>query len=180
MRVLFHGAAGEVTGSMHLVEAAGKRVLLDCGLCQGSAEMEASNADPFPFEVASIDALVVSHAHIDHIGRVPLLVKRGFRGPIFAQRATAELMPIMLLDSASLAESDAERFNRRRAHGEPERQPLYTKDDVADSLTRGSSMGAASRLVMASATAIRPEAGASSAASGVRSPILMASPAKPL
>ena len=121
MRVLFHGAAGEVTGSMHLVEAAGKRVLLDCGLCQGSAEMEASNADPFPFEVASIDALVISHAHIDHIGRVPLLVKRGFRGPIFAQQATTELMPIMLLDSASLAESDAERFNRRRAHGEPER-----------------------------------------------------------
>ena len=136
MRVLFHGAAGEVTGSMHLVEAAGKRVLLDCGLCQGSAEMEASNADPFPFEVASIDALVVSHAHIDHIGRVPLLVKRGFRGPIFAQQATAELMPIMLLDSASLAESDAERFNRRRGHGEPERQPLYTKDDVADAMAR--------------------------------------------
>ena len=77
MRVLFHGAAGEVTGSMHLVEAAGKRVLLDCGLCQGSAEMEASNADPFPFDVASIDALVISHAHINHIGRAPLLVKRG-------------------------------------------------------------------------------------------------------
>ena len=136
MRVHFHGAAGEVTGSMHLVEAAGKRVLLDCGLCQGSAEMEASNADPFPFEVGSIDALVISHAHIDHIGRVPLLVKRGFRGPIWAQQATAELMSIMLLDSASLAESDAERFNRRRTHGEPERQPLYTKDDVADAMAQ--------------------------------------------
>ena len=134
MRVHFHGAAGEVTGSMHLVEAAGRRILLDCGMCQGSAEMEASNADPFPFDVASIDALIVSHAHIDHIGRVPLLVKRGFRGPIFAQRATAELMPIMLLDSASLAEGDAERFNRRRAHGEPGMQPLYTRDDVADAI----------------------------------------------
>ena len=100
MRVHFHGAAGEVTGSMHLLEAAGKRILLDCGMCQGSAEMEASNADPFPFDVESIDALVVSHAHIDHVGRVPLLVKRGFRGPIFAQRASAELMPIMLMDSA--------------------------------------------------------------------------------
>ena len=136
MRVHFQGAAGEVTGSLHLVEAAGKRVLLDCGLCQGSAEMEASNADPFPFDVAGIDALVVSHAHIDHIGRVPLLVKRGFRGPIYAQRATADLMPIMLLDSASLAEADAERFNRRRAHGEPEMQPLYTRDDVADATRR--------------------------------------------
>ena len=134
MRVHFHGAAGEVTGSMHLVEAAGRRILLDCGMCQGSAEMEASNADPFPFDVASLDALVLSHAHIDHVGRVPLLVKRGFRGPIFAQEATADLMPIMLMDSASLAESDAERFNRRRAHGEAEMQPLYTRDDVADAM----------------------------------------------
>ena len=134
MRVHFHGAAGEVTGSLHLLEAAGKRILLDCGMCQGSAEMEASNADPFPFDVESIDALVVSHAHIDHVGRVLLLVKRGFRGPIFAQRASAELMPIMLMDSASLAESDAERFNRRRKHGEREMQPLYTREDVADAV----------------------------------------------
>ena len=134
MRVHFHGAAGEVTGSLHLLEAAGKRILLDCGMCQGSAEMEASNADPFPFDVESIDALVVSHAHIDHVGRVPLLVKRGFRGPIFAQRASAELMPIMLMDSASLGESDAERFNRRRKHGEREMQPLYTREDVADAV----------------------------------------------
>lgn len=136
MRVHFHGAAGEVTGSMHLVEAAGKRVLLDCGMCQGSAEMEARNADPFPFDVASLDALVISHAHIDHIGRIPLLVKRGFRGPIIAQRATADLMPIMLLDSAALAESDAERFNRKRAHGEAEMQPLYTRDDVAEAMAQ--------------------------------------------
>jgi metallo-beta-lactamase family protein len=130
MRVHFHGAAGEVTGSLHLVEAAGKRILLDCGMCQGSREMEASNADPFPFDIASIDALVLSHAHIDHIGRVPLLVKRGYRGPIFAQRATADLMPIMLLDAASLAENDADRANRDRRHGEPEVVPLYTRGDV--------------------------------------------------
>ena len=130
MRVHFHGAAGEVTGSMHLVEAAGKRVLLDCGMCQGSPEMEASNADPFPFEVASIDAVVLSHAHIDHIGRVPLLVKRGYRGPIFTQQATADLLPIMLLDSASIAESDAERYNRKRRAGERELVPLYSRDSV--------------------------------------------------
>ena len=134
MRIHFHGAAGQVTGSMHLVECAGKRVLLDCGMQQGSREMEAANADDFPFEPASIDALVVSHAHIDHIGRIPQLVARGFSGPIFAQEATAELMPIMLLDAASLAESDAERFNRRRAHGEAQKQPLYTKEDVADAI----------------------------------------------
>ena len=141
MRVQFHGAAGEVTGSLHLVEAAGKpgsikRVLLDCGMSQGSREQEASNVDPFPFDPASIDALVISHAHIDHIGRLPLLVKRGFRGTIWAQKATAELMPIMLMDSASLAESDAERFNRKRAHGEPEQLPLYTKDDVSAAIAQ--------------------------------------------
>ena len=136
MRVHFHGAAGEVTGSLHEVEALGKRVLLDCGLSQGSPEAEARNADPFPFEVSTLDALVISHAHIDHIGRVPLLVKRGFRGPIYAQAATAELMPIMLLDSASLAESDAERANRRRRNGEPEVLPLYTREDVQSAMAQ--------------------------------------------
>jgi metallo-beta-lactamase family protein len=136
MRVHFHGAAGMVTGSMHLVEAAGKRVLLDCGMIQGSREAEALNLADFPFDPATLDALVISHAHIDHIGRVPLLVKRGYKGPIHAQAATADLMPIMLLDSASLAESDAERDNRHRKPGEPESVPLYTTDDVHDTLRR--------------------------------------------
>ena len=134
MRVQFHGAAGEVTGSMHLVEtgegADRRRVLLDCGLLQGSPETELGNFRPFPFDPAALDAVVVSHAHIDHIGRLPLLVKRGYRGPIYAQQATAELMPIMLLDSASLQEGEAERRNRRRSHKEPEVMPLYTREDV--------------------------------------------------
>src|SRR4249919_237093 len=106
MRVVFHGAAGRVTGSMHLVEAAGKRVLLDCGMIQGSAEEERLNAAPFPFDPATLDAVVVSHAHIDHTGRLPLLVARGFKGTIFTQEATADLLPIMLLDAASLQASD--------------------------------------------------------------------------
>ncbi|MEO5560022.1 MAG: MBL fold metallo-hydrolase, partial [Dokdonella sp.] len=127
-----HGAAGgEVTGSSHLLEAAGKRILLDCGMIQGSREAEARNLEPFTFEPATIDALVVSHAHIDHIGRVPLLVKRGFKGPIYAQAATCDLMPIMLLDAASLAEHAAAFANRDRAQDVPEVQPLYTRDDVA-------------------------------------------------
>ena len=130
MRVRFHGAAGEVTGSMHEVEVAGRRVLLDCGMIQGSREAEARNVADFPFEPSAIDALVISHAHIDHIGRVPRLVKRGFAGPIFAQRATADLMPVMLLDAASLAENDAERANRHRDPGDPEVVPLYGRDDV--------------------------------------------------
>jgi metallo-beta-lactamase family protein len=134
MRIHFHGAAGQVTGSMHLVECAGKRVLLDCGMQQGSREMEAANAQPFPFDPASIDAVVVSHAHIDHIGRIPQLVARGFRGPIFAQEATAGLMPIMLLDAASLAGNDADRANRNRKRGQPEAMPLFTRDDVEDAM----------------------------------------------
>ena len=121
MQVEFHGAAGEVTGSMHLVHAAGRRVLLDCGLLQGRRELEARNADPFPFEPASLDALVLSHAHIDHIGRVPLLVARGFDGPIWLHGATADLLPVMLEDAASLAESEAQRANR---HRDPEQPPM--------------------------------------------------------
>ncbi|WP_454829885.1 MBL fold metallo-hydrolase RNA specificity domain-containing protein [Pseudoxanthomonas wuyuanensis] len=130
MEVEFHGAAGEVTGSMHLVTAAGRRILLDCGMIQGSRDQERRNFDDFPFAPESLDALVLSHAHIDHIGRVPLLVKRGFRGPIFIQRAGADLMPVMLKDSASLAESDADRANRRRRAGEPVAVPLYAIEDV--------------------------------------------------
>lgn len=136
MRVHFHGAAGEVTGSLHEVEAAGHRLLLDCGMIQGSPEAERRNLDPFAFDVAGLDALVISHAHIDHIGRVPLLIKRGFRGPIFAQAATADLMRIMLLDSASIAESEAERGNRKRRDGEPELTPLYTREDVEATMQR--------------------------------------------
>ena len=134
MRVRFHGAAGEVTGSMHEVEVAGRRVLLDCGMIQGDRHAEVRNLDAFPFDPSRLDALILSHAHIDHIGRVPLLVKRGFAGPIFAQRATMDLMPIMLLDAASLAENDAERANRRRANGVPEIVPLYLREDVVDAV----------------------------------------------
>ncbi len=136
MRVSFHGAAGEVTGSMHQVEAAGKRLVIDCGMIQGSPEAEARNAEPFPFQPSTLDALIVSHAHIDHIGRIPLLVKRGFSGPIYAQNATADLMSIMLLDAAGIAEGEAMRANRGRSHGQPEAVPLYTKDDVRAAMQR--------------------------------------------
>ncbi len=134
MRVRFHGAAGEVTGSMYLVEAAGKRILLDCGMIQGGREVELRNFERFPFDPAELDALVVSHAHIDHIGRIPRLVWQGFKGPIFIQRAGADLRPVMLLDAASLAETDAARTNRQRRAGEPEAMPLFTREDVRDVL----------------------------------------------
>ncbi|MCA0198056.1 MAG: MBL fold metallo-hydrolase [Proteobacteria bacterium] len=131
MQVEFHGAAGEVTGSMHLVEAAGRRILLDCGMLQGGRALEARNFDPFPFDPAALDALVLSHAHIDHIGRVPRLVAQGYRGPVFLQRASADLLPVMLDDAASLAESDAARANRHRDQEPPQHPPLFTREDVA-------------------------------------------------
>ena len=140
MKVIFHGAAGEVTGSCHEVEAAGHRVLLDCGLIQGGRADEARNREEFGFDASAIDAVVLSHAHIDHCGRLPLLVKRGFRGPIWTQRATADLLKVMLEDSAKLAEADAERARRRIKEGrggrdeEFEVEPLYTLEDVAKTL----------------------------------------------
>ena len=131
MELEFFGAAGEVTGSCHIVRCAGYQVLLDCGMIQGSRESEARNAEPFPFDPRKIDAVVLSHAHIDHSGRLPLLVQRGFSGPIYAQNATAELCEILLRDSASLAQRDADWQNRKlESQGKPPVQPLYTVDDA--------------------------------------------------
>ncbi len=130
MRVRFHGAAGEVTGSCHEVEAAGHRLLLDCGLIQGSADDEHRNFEPFPFAVEGLHAVVLSHAHIDHCGRLPVLVARGFQGPIWTQAATADLLRIMLEDAASLAEMDAERDNNHRRDGHARHRPLFTRGDV--------------------------------------------------
>ncbi len=130
MKVMFHGAAGEVTGSCHEVEAAGHRLLLDCGMIQGSEQDEARNAEPFAFDIAGIDAVVLSHAHIDHCGRLPVLVRRGYRGPIYTQAATADLLRIMLEDAAALARMDADRDNRHRRDGRADHAPLFDVDDV--------------------------------------------------
>jgi metallo-beta-lactamase family protein len=123
MKLEFFGAAAEVTGSCHILHVGGRRVLLDCGLIQGSRRDEARNRDPFPFDAAAIDAVVLSHAHLDHCGRLPLLVKRGFRGPIHAQEATCELTAILLADAAHLAERDAEYQSRKTGRNV---KPLYT------------------------------------------------------
>lgn len=109
----FFGAAGEVTGSCHILTVGNHRVLLDCGLIQGSRKDELRNHEPFPFEAGDIDAVVLSHAHLDHCGRLPLLVKRGFRGPVFAQEASCELAAILLADAARLEERDAEYLSRK-------------------------------------------------------------------
>jgi metallo-beta-lactamase family protein len=132
MRVTFLGAAGEVTGSCHLVETGRYRILLDCGLYQGGREEYRRNAAAFEFEPHRIDAVVLTHAHIDHCGRLPLLVRRGFEGPIHAHPATCELAAVMLEDSLRLALADVERRNRRRARqGLAPLAPLYGPEDVA-------------------------------------------------
>jgi metallo-beta-lactamase family protein len=132
MHLQFFGAAGEVTGSCHILEVGGRRVLLDCGLVQGGVAHGERNRAPFPFDAAAIDAVVLSHAHIDHSGRLPLLHKRGFRGPVHATKASSELARILLLDCAAMAEHDAEREERkrRRSDGGHPIEPLFTTSDA--------------------------------------------------
>lgn len=127
----FLGAAGEVTGSCYLLRVAGRQVLVDCGLIQGRAVDEARNRAPFPFDPAEIDAVILSHAHLDHSGRLPLLVKRGFKGPIYAHEATRDLCRIMLQDAAYINEKETEWENKkRRRKGLTLHEPLYGSADA--------------------------------------------------
>src|SRR3712207_3166077 len=109
----FLGAAGTVTGSQFLVSTAQNRLLVDCGMFQGAPEDVARNRIPFEFDVPTLDAVLLTHAHLDHCGRIPALVKAGFRGPIYATSGTAELAAIVVRDSARLQEEAAERYRRR-------------------------------------------------------------------
>lgn len=131
IRVQSFGGVGEVTGSCHLIEVDGKRLLLDCGLIQGPRQEEMRNFAPFPFNPVEIDAVVLSHAHIDHSGRLPLLIKDGFRGRVHTHEASIDLCQIMLKDSGFLNEKDAEIENRKRARkGLAPVEPLYTAEDA--------------------------------------------------
>ncbi len=136
MKLSFHGADRGVTGSCHLVECAGKRVLIDCGLFQGGRELDEENAGPFGFDAAAIDYLLLTHAHLDHCGRIPLLVKRGFRGEIVTTAATRELARLVMLDSAHLQEEEARRHARHqgRGGGKGSATPLYATLDAMNSL----------------------------------------------
>ncbi|MBT8098060.1 MAG: MBL fold metallo-hydrolase [Woeseia sp.] len=134
MELQFLGATGEVTGSMYLLRMPQHTVLLECGLVQGGRKTERRNADPFEFDVADIDAVIISHAHIDHSGRIPLLVKRGYKGPIIAQNATRDLCRIMLPDSGYLNEKQAEWENKHRKGDESPAEALYTRADAVESL----------------------------------------------
>lgn len=130
LAITFHGAAQTVTGSRFLVEHRGRRLLVDCGVFQGLKELRQRNWRPFPVDPASIDAVVLTHAHIDHSGYLPALVRDGFRGDIWCTPATAELARILLLDSAHLHEEDARMANRRRSSRHEPALPLYTTADA--------------------------------------------------
>jgi metallo-beta-lactamase family protein len=134
LRVTFHGAAGTVTGSMHLVELGRRRLLLDCGLFQGHRAEAYQRNRHFPFAPSDIDAVVLSHAHIDHCGNLPSLVRQGFRGAIYCTPATRDLIAVMLADSAGIQAEDATYLNRKRRPDEPKIEPLYTLREVQRTL----------------------------------------------
>jgi metallo-beta-lactamase family protein len=137
MEIEFYGATSGVTGSCHILRANGHLILLDCGLIQGPREVEQKNREPFPFAPQEISAVVLSHGHIDHSGRIPLLVKQGYDGPIYAHNATCDLCRILLKDSASLQQRDAEYENKwRKRKGKPLVEPLYSVADVDEALSR--------------------------------------------
>ena len=132
MKLTFFGAARAVTGSCHCVECGGKKILVDCGLQQGRDERDNQELD---FAAGYIDAVVVTHAHIDHSGRIPLLVKQGFTGNIYCTRLTGQLLSIMLRDSAHIQESDAQWQNQKgKRAGRDAVEPLYTVADAEAAL----------------------------------------------
>ena len=139
MKLSFHGADQDVTGSCHLVEVAGRKILIDCGMMQGSRELDEDNAAAFGFDPKSIDLVLLTHAHLDHCGRLPLLVKQGFRGEIVTTAATRDLARLVILDAAHLQEEEAQQHARtasRHQGGTRPAQPLYGLVDAMNCLGR--------------------------------------------
>lgn len=136
MKIQFFGAAQTVTGSMHLLHINGKKILLDCGLFQGKRSEANERNRNFPFDPETIDAVILSHAHIDHSGNLPTLVRNGFKGTIYSTSATRDLCSAMLMDSSFIQEKDAEYLNKKaRKNGEKRQvEPLYTPQDVLETL----------------------------------------------
>jgi metallo-beta-lactamase family protein len=143
-QLTFLGAAGTVTGSKYLLEAAGRRILVDCGLFQGYKQLRLRNWAPLPVDPGSIDAVLLTHAHLDHSGYLPLLVKNGFKGRIYCTKPTADLTAILLIDSGQLQERDAEFANRHGFSKHAPALPLYTEADAEKALRhfRGTALGA--------------------------------------
>ncbi|MDO4393135.1 MAG: MBL fold metallo-hydrolase [Bacillota bacterium] len=135
MKIQFCGASDGVTGSCHLIKTEKHQILLDCGQFQGGKAEELKNFEDFPFDPAEIDCMILSHAHIDHCGRIPLLINRGFKGEIYCTDATADLLEVMLKDSGYIHEKEAEWKNKKNQRaGKPLVEPLYTFNDAVDAL----------------------------------------------
>lgn len=134
MKLTFLGAAGTVTGSKYLLEIENKKILIDCGLFQGIRELRRRNWRPLPFKPENLDFVILTHAHIDHSGYLPLLVKNGFKGPIYSTQATAELCSILLPDSGYLQEEEAKRANKYGYTRHHPARPLYTRDEALQTL----------------------------------------------
>lgn len=135
MKLTFYGAVGQVTGSNHLIEIDGYKILVDCGLFQGSSSEKRMNFEELPYDPGQIDMLILTHAHIDHSGRIPLLFKKGFKGEVICTRATKGLCEIMLPDSAHIQEYETEYKNRKRKRaGKKPLEPLYNKQDAQKAL----------------------------------------------
>jgi metallo-beta-lactamase family protein len=128
--VQFFGAAGTVTGSKHLLEYNGLKILVDCGLFQGTKELRKRNWETLPFDASSLDGVLLTHGHLDHVGYLPLLVKQGFSGPIYATHPTMDIARLILFDSARIQEEDAERANKGGYSKHHPAKPLYTTTDV--------------------------------------------------
>ncbi|HRA78838.1 MAG TPA: MBL fold metallo-hydrolase, partial [Burkholderiaceae bacterium] len=136
MKLTFAGAADTVTGSRYLLDSGGRQILLDCGLFQGFKKLRERNWAPFPLPPRDIDRVVLSHAHLDHSGYLPALVRDGFRGQVIATEATRELCEILLRDSARLQEEEAEFANRHGYSKHEPALPLYTSEDADRALSR--------------------------------------------
>lgn len=136
MKMTFLGAAGEVTGSQHLIETSHRRILLDCGMFQGPRAESRRKNEVFHCDPAKLDAVVLSHAHIDHCGLLPRLYNQGFRGPVFCTDATADIAEIMLIDSAKIQREDAKYLSRKLKQPHPPIEPLYTEEDVTAIIRR--------------------------------------------
>jgi metallo-beta-lactamase family protein len=142
LRITFCGAAQEVTGSMYLIEINGRRILMECGMYQGRRAVAYDRNLNFPFDPKTVDALVLSHAHIDHSGNIPNLVKQGFKGRIWCTAATRNLCAYMLLDSGHIQENDVEYLNKQRARkDEPPVEPLYTQADAERAMPQFTGIG---------------------------------------
>src|SRR5690242_14903073 len=135
-KLTFLGAAGTVTGSKYLVEANGKRLLVDCGLFQGGSELKQRNWETLPEGAASIDWVVLTHAHLDHTGWLPRLVQQGFKGPIYSNAATRDVCGVLLPDSGHLQEEDAEHAERKGYSKHKPALPLYTEEEARAVLSR--------------------------------------------